>query len=60
MGGTEGVGLTPTGTDGVGNGVTETGGKLGEGRAGGLTAGADGTGNDGSGVGDGRPSTIFT
>jgi hypothetical protein len=52
----------PTGTDGVGSGDMETGGTLGEGRTGGLMTGtpAEGTGSDGSGVGDGRPSTAAT
>lgn len=58
MGGTEGAGLAPTGSDGVGIGVME--GRLGEGRAGGLTAGADGTGREGSGGGDGTPGNRLT
>jgi hypothetical protein len=51
-----------TGTDGVGNGDVEIGGKLGEGRTGGFTAGrlGDGTVSVGSGVGDGRPARVAT
>jgi hypothetical protein len=71
IGGIDGEGLIETGSDGVGNGGVETGGRLGEGKAGddstggGVTAGrlGVGTGNDGkdgSGVGDGKPATVST
>jgi hypothetical protein len=57
----DGVTPTPAGTDGVGSGEVEMGGRVGSG-TGGVTAGtpAEGIGSDGSAVGDGTPRTAST
>jgi len=50
------------GIDGVGTGEVEIGGRLGEGKTGGVRTGmlGEGTVSEGSGVGDGRPTRVAT
>ena len=62
IGGIEGDGLMLLGIDGVGTGEVEIGGRLGEGKTGGVRTGmlGEGTVSEGSGIGDGRPTRVAT